>query len=74
MTMDPHIRSCGNIPVVYRYEYINYHFKNFSMESPAFFYTVFLSCLLLSITGYSIYVGFGPPSKQLRDPFEEHED
>jgi hypothetical protein len=23
---------------------------------------------------YSLYVGFGPPSKQLRDPFEEHED
>ena len=44
------------------------------MESPAFFYTIFLGCLLLSITGYSIYVGFGPPSKQLRDPFEEHED
>jgi PsbN protein len=44
------------------------------MESPAFFYTIFLWCLLLSITGYSIYVGFGPPSKQLRDPFEEHED
>jgi PsbN protein len=45
-----------------------------NMESPAFFFTIFLGCLLLSITGYSIYVGFGPPSKQLRDPFEEHED
>jgi PsbN protein len=44
------------------------------MESPAFFFTLFLWCLLLSITGYSIYVGFGPPSQQLRDPFEEHED
>lgn len=44
------------------------------MESPAFFYTVFLSSLLVSITSYSIYVGFGPPSKSLRDPFEEHED
>lgn len=44
------------------------------MESSAFFYTIFLWCLLLSITGYSIYVGFGPPSKKLRDPFEEHED
>jgi PsbN protein len=44
------------------------------MESPAFFYTIFLWFFLLSITGYSIYVGFGPPSKNLRDPFEEHED
>jgi len=52
------------------------HLKKYSviMESPAFFFTIFLWCLLLSITGYSIYVGFGPPSQQLRDPFEEHED
>jgi PsbN protein len=49
-------------------------FINPIMESSAFFYTIFLWCLLLSITGYSIYVGFGPPSKELRDPFEEHED
>ena len=44
------------------------------MESPAFFFNIFLLCLLLSITCYSIYIGFGPPSKELRDPFEEHED
>ena len=39
-----------------------------------FFFTFFLSFLLLSATGYSVYVSFGPPSKKLRDPFEEHED
>lgn len=44
------------------------------MESGAFFFTIFLWCLVLSITGYSIYIGFGPPSSELRDPFEEHED
>ncbi len=44
------------------------------MDSPAFFFTFFLGFLLLSATGYSIYVSFGPPSKKLRDPFEEHED
>jgi len=44
------------------------------MESPAFFFTVFLWFFLLSITIYSIYIGFGSPSKRLRDPFEEHED
>lgn len=43
-------------------------------NAPAFFLTFFLSFFLLSITGYSVYVGFGPPSKKLRDPFEEHED
>ena len=44
------------------------------MELPAFFFATFLACLLISITGYSLYVGFGPPSEELRDPFEEHED
>ena len=44
------------------------------MESSAFFFPLFLWSLLLSATVYSIYVGFGPPSKRLRDPFEEHED
>ena len=44
------------------------------MENSAFFLTILLSCLLLSITSYSIYIGFGPPASQLRDPFEEHED
>jgi PsbN protein len=44
------------------------------MESPAFFFTFFLWFLLLSATGYSVYVSFGPPSRKLRDPFEEHED
>jgi PsbN protein len=53
---------------------IKQQLNKFFMESPAFFFTIFLWCLLLSITGYSIYVGFGPPSQQLRDPFEEHED
>jgi PsbN protein len=31
---------------------------------------VFVICL----TGYSIYTAFGPPSKALGDPFEDHED
>lgn len=44
------------------------------METIAFFSTIFVGCLVVSITIYSIYVGFGPTSKKLRDPFEEHED
>jgi hypothetical protein len=49
-----------------------YLFK--SMESFALFFPLFLWSLLLSSTVYFIYVGFGPPSRELRDPFEEHED
>jgi len=40
----------------------------------AFFFPLFFLSLLFSITIYSIFVGFGPPSKRLRDPFQEHED
>nr|YP_009504520.1 photosystem II protein N [Cyanophora sudae]AWW13734.1 photosystem II protein N [Cyanophora sudae] len=38
------------------------------------FLSIFIAASLIGITGYSIYTAFGPPSKNLRDPFEEHED
>lgn len=44
------------------------------MEITSFFITVFITCVLISITIYSIFTGFGSGSKDLRDPFEEHED
>jgi PsbN protein len=44
------------------------------METTIFFFPILLLFFLLSLTVYSIYLGFGPPSKTLRDPFEEHED
>nr|QQP00244.1 photosystem II protein N [Selaginella nipponica] len=35
----------------------------------------FISCLLVSFTGYALYTAFGqPPSEELRDPFGEHGD
>jgi PsbN protein len=33
-----------------------------------------ISVAAVLITGYGIYTSFGPPSKQLSDPFEDHED
>nr|YP_009393591.1 photosystem II protein N [Bostrychia simpliciuscula]ARW62153.1 photosystem II protein N [Bostrychia simpliciuscula] len=36
--------------------------------------SIFILSLLLGITIYSIYTSFGPISKQLKDPFEEHEE
>ena len=35
---------------------------------------IFVSSVLIGITAYSTYTAFGPGSKLLRDPFEEHED
>ena len=43
------------------------------MES-ATILSVFIAGILLGITSYSVYTAFGPMSKELRDPFEEHED
>ena len=36
--------------------------------------SIFISGLLLGITGTLSTLRFGPVSKELRDPFEEHED
>jgi len=46
---------------------------SYNMET-ATIIVIFVSSLLLGITAYSIYTAFGPTSKNLRDPFEEHED
>ena len=35
---------------------------------------IFVSSLLLGVTGYSIYTSFGPNARALAVPFEEHED
>lgn len=43
------------------------------MEIISFFSTIFIGCALLSMTAYSIYIGFASGKNKLRDPFEEHE-
>jgi PsbN protein len=30
--------------------------------------------VLLGMTGFGVYQAFGPPSKALDDPFDDHED
>ena len=35
---------------------------------------IFIASLLVGVTGYSVYSSFGSAAKNLRDPFEEHED
>jgi PsbN protein len=41
---------------------------------PAQILILSIAAMLVAITGYSIYVAFGPPSKNLEDPYEMHED
>ncbi|MGC1306953.1 MAG: photosystem II reaction center protein PsbN [Phormidesmis sp.] len=35
---------------------------------------VSVAAIVGAFTLYAVYTAFGPPSKQLGDPFEDHED
>ncbi|MBD2091633.1 photosystem II reaction center protein PsbN [Microcoleus sp. FACHB-1515] len=41
---------------------------------PATVFSISIAALLVAVTGFAIYTSFGPPSKELEDPFEDHED
>ncbi|HEY9666846.1 MAG TPA: photosystem II reaction center protein PsbN [Coleofasciculaceae cyanobacterium] len=41
---------------------------------PATVLSISIGVLVIAITGFSIYTAFGPPSAELSDPFEDHED
>lgn len=41
---------------------------------PATVLIITITAIVIGITGYAIYLAFGPPSAQLSDPFEDHED
>ncbi|MBG1261499.1 MULTISPECIES: photosystem II reaction center protein PsbN [Nostoc] len=41
---------------------------------PAIVLSISVAVVVVAITGLSIYTSFGPPSKQLNDPFDDHED
>ncbi|MBD2184605.1 photosystem II reaction center protein PsbN [Planktothrix sp. FACHB-1355] len=41
---------------------------------PATVLSISIAVVVIAITGFSIYTAFGPPSKELGDPFEDHED
>lgn len=41
---------------------------------PATVLSISIGAILIVITGIGVYTAFGPPAKQLSDPFEDHED
>jgi PsbN protein len=45
-----------------------------STASPAFSVALTVLVVLLALTGFGIYQAFGPPSKSLTDPFDDHDD
>jgi PsbN protein len=62
--------------IYYKQAFVFFHnlLNNYFYMETATILSIFISGLLLGITGYSVYTSFGPVSKELRDPFEEHED
>ena len=43
-------------------------------SSPALSVAIAVLAVLLGLTGFGVYTAFGPPSKKLDDPFDDHED
>jgi PsbN protein len=43
-------------------------------SSPALSVAIAVLAVLMGLTGFGIYTAFGPPSKRLTDPFDDHED
>lgn len=41
---------------------------------PATVLSISIAAVLIGITSFSLYTAFGPPSANLDDPFEDHED
>jgi PsbN protein len=41
---------------------------------PAMVLGISICAAMVAVTGWAIYTSFGPPSSELSDPFEDHED
>lgn len=48
--------------------------QSIQLMEPATVLSIAIATFFVAITGVSIYTAFGPPSKELGDPFEDHED
>tara|TARA_B100000700_G_scaffold288881_1_gene345770 strand:- start:544 stop:684 length:141 start_codon:yes stop_codon:yes gene_type:complete len=42
--------------------------------TPAFSLAISILLLLVILTGFGIYLSFGPPSKKLEEPWDRQED
>lgn len=41
---------------------------------PATVLIISVGAVIIAFTAFAVYTAFGPPSKQLADPFDDHED
>tara|TARA_Y100001970_G_C14199227_1_gene840088 strand:+ start:224 stop:364 length:141 start_codon:yes stop_codon:yes gene_type:complete len=42
--------------------------------SPAITIALTLSIILIALTGFAVFTAFGPKSRKLSDPWDNHED
>ncbi|MFN5220473.1 MAG: photosystem II reaction center protein PsbN [Cyanobacteriota bacterium] len=42
--------------------------------SPALSLAIAVLAVRLALTGFGVYTAFGPPSTELTDPFDDHDD
>jgi PsbN protein len=45
-----------------------------SLSDPATVLSITIGLFFVAVTGYGIYTAFGPPSTQLDDPYDDHDD
>ncbi|KGG18351.1 MULTISPECIES: photosystem II reaction center protein PsbN [unclassified Prochlorococcus] len=43
-------------------------------STPALSIAVSVLVVLLGLTGFGVYTAFGPPSRALEDPWDDHDD
>jgi len=41
---------------------------------PATVLMISVCAVVLAVTGYAVYLSFGPPANELADPFDDHDD
>ncbi len=44
------------------------------MDTPALSFAIAIGAAVVAMTGFAVYTSFGPPAKQLADPFDDHDD
>jgi len=71
MSPTPNLESFFNLPQYYHK--LKKQKKLNSME-PATVFSFSIGVIVIVVTAYAVYTSFGPPGKELRDPFDEHED
>jgi PsbN protein len=51
-----------------------YRSQLIKLMEPATVLSISIAAFVVLVTGMAVYTSFGPPSKELSDPFEDHED